>query len=87
MAIALAVSRWPPTAGTQLQSQVTFDRHNENGTDFSTSTLLLLYQYHFINAPYASSFTCCCYQQDKKAKTGNPPKINSLLEIGKHCIA
>jgi hypothetical protein len=87
MTMALTTSRWAPIARTQLQSQVTFDRHSGNGTDFSTSTSLFLYQYHFINAPSSSSFTCCCYQHDKKGKPGNPPKISSLLEIVKHCIA
>ena len=32
--MAPAVSLWPPTAGTQRQSQVTFDRHSGKGTIF-----------------------------------------------------
>jgi len=34
--------------------------------------------------PYSSSSTFCSYQMDKKAKPGNVPKSNALMEIEEH---
>ena len=55
-------------------------------TGFSPSTSVLPCQYDHTNAPYSSSSTCCCYQKDKRAKPGNLPKCNALLEIWEQCI-
>ena len=43
-------------------------------------------QYHSTNSPLSSSSACCSYQKGKRAKPGNLPKSNTLLEIGEHCI-
>ena len=43
-------------------------------------------QYHFTNVPYASSFTSCFYQKDKRAKPKKFPKSNGLSESREHSI-
>ena len=56
------------------------------GTGFSASTSVFLCQYHPTNAQYWSSSTCCCYQKDKRAKSGNLAKGNAISEIGEQWI-
>lgn len=45
-----------------------------------------IYIFRFIDAPYSSPSTSCSYQQDKRAKPGNPSKLNAVVEIGEHYI-
>ena len=40
-------------------------------------------QYNSTHAPYSTS-TCCSYQQDKRAKSGNLPKSHAVTEIVEH---
>jgi hypothetical protein len=53
---------------------------------FSASTSVFLCQYHSTSAPYSSPRTSCCYQEDKRAKTGNLPKSNDLSDFGDHSV-
>jgi hypothetical protein len=39
-----------------------------------------------IDAPFSSSFTCYFSRKEKREKSGNPPKSNSVLEIGENWI-
>jgi len=50
---------------------------------FPLSTSAFSCQYHFTNASYSSSSTCCSYQKDRQVKPRNLPKSNALSEIGK----
>jgi hypothetical protein len=54
-------------------------------TGFSPSSLVFPCLYHYTNAAYSSSATCCFYQ-DKRAKPGNLPKIYAISEIGENWI-
>jgi len=37
------------------------------------------------DTPSSVSFTCCSFHKDKRDKSGNLPKSNSLSEIGGRC--
>jgi hypothetical protein len=57
-----------------------------SGTGLSSTTSVLLCQYHSINAPHSLRSACCSYRKDKWAKPGNLPKRKSLWKIGEHWI-
>jgi hypothetical protein len=87
--MAQAASRCPLTAEarTRFQTSLCEVCGGQSGTGIllSTSNSAFPYQYHSINAPYLSSFTCCSYQ-DKWANLRNVLYNNFLPEIWEHYV-
>jgi len=88
--VAQVASRRPVTAQTQVRSHanrcVTCGGQRATGTGVTPTTLVSPCHYHSTNAPLSSSSTHCSYQNDKRAKPGNLPKIYALSEIGENWL-
>jgi hypothetical protein len=80
----------PVTAGARVRSQVNpceiCGGESDTGTGLYTNTSVFPCQYNSTNVALLLFSTCCSYQKDKRAKTGNVPQKNALSEIGKRWI-
>jgi len=83
-------TRQPVTMEARVRSRPVYVRFVVYKVAFEQVFLLLRHfaacQYHSSNAPYSYSSSCCCHSNGQSGPTWQPPKSNSLSEMGEHWI-